>query len=240
MRTLWTPLGDHVLLEDFCEASESGQRLFLSRLIYESNLIEGIDINPIKTYNEGDVIKPIPEIKGYYDALEYVIKNYKNRSPCQEDIRNIHRTLMTDIWKRDIAYTIRKKKLSEEDGKQLKEKHIAGEYRKSKMWVGRSGSVYYRQLPKIMESLEKKMNLLENASLDDVWNIHHEFETAHPFVDGNGRTGRLLLNWLSLKYLNRFMIIEGRKRGEYYETIQQYTARFKEENPNVGFYKDRK
>ncbi|MBT7706406.1 Fic family protein [archaeon] len=239
MRTIWTPLGDHILLEDFREASDSFQGLFLSRFIYESNLIEGIDINPIATHNEGEEIQPAAEITGHYRALEYVLENYENKSPEVQDIKNIHQLLMSKIWERDIAYTAKTDRLSMKSTDQLKKKYVAGEYRKCKIWVGKNGGTYYRQIPRLMRSLEHKMNNMPESTSENVWNMHHEFETIHPFMDGNGRTGRLLLNWLSLKHFNKFMIIEGRKRGEYYGKIRQYTDKFKTENPRVGFYKDR-
>ena len=227
-------------MEDFVKASDSSQKLFLSNFIYQSNLIEGIDIDPIGTYNEGDIIKPIPELSGHYDALQYIIENQDDRSPTQEDIKNIHRLLMFDIWERDIAHITKKQKLSKSDQLKLKETHTAGEYRKCKLWVGQQGGTYYKQIPRLMRSLEQKMKHISEPSLSDIWDIHHEFETIHPFTDGNGRTGRLLLNWLSLKHLNRFMIIEGRKRGEYYGEINEFRDKFRKENPDVGFYKDRK
>ena len=102
------------------------------------------------------------------------------------------------------------------------------------------GGVYYRQIPKIMKSLEKKIGELDAPSVSRIWNIHHEFETIHPFRDGNGRTGRVLLNWLSLRYLQRLMIIEGRKREGYYNMIKEYTTKFRKLNPSVGFYVDKK
>ena len=55
------------------------------------------------------------------------------------------------------------------------------------------------------------------------WRMHHEFECVHPFVDGNGRTGRLLLNALRLRaglpWLN---IKPGPEQYAYYELIRRY------------------
>jgi hypothetical protein len=55
------------------------------------------------------------------------------------------------------------------------------------------------------------------------WRMHHEFECAHPFVDGNGRTGRLLLNALRLDAgLPWLTIRPGDEQHEYYRSIRHY------------------
>ena len=47
---------------------------------------------------------------------------------------------------------------------------------------------------------------------DRIW-----FEKNHPFEDGNGRTGRILLNWQRLQYGLPLLIIESYKKEEYYK-----------------------
>ena len=78
-----------------------------------------------------------------------------------------------------------------------------GEFRKSQNWIGGSGStiktaryippdVLYMQ--EALSDLEKYMNT--DGGLDDLIKIaliHYQFETIHPFLDGNGRVGRLLI-----------------------------------------------
>jgi Fic family protein len=52
--------------------------------------------------------------------------------------------------------------------------------------------------------------------------IHNQFENIHPFQDGNGRVGRLLLNNILLKHSLPPVDIEFRNRAEYYRSLQVY------------------
>ena len=78
-----------------------------------------------------------------------------------------------------------------------------GEFRSSQNWIGGSGSTIKtaRYIPPSPEDMEKAMSDLEkylhtDDDLDSVTRsglIHYQFETIHPFLDGNGRIGRLLI-----------------------------------------------
>ena len=62
----------------------------------------------------------------------------------------------------------------------------------------------------------KKMPIIETASI-----LHHKFVHIHPFLDGNGRTGRLVMNLLLLKAGYPLVIILKNDRKKYYKALRE-------------------
>lgn len=69
------------------------------------------------------------------------------------------------------------------------------------------------------ESKKSDLNPIEIAAF-----IHAEFVRIHPFQDGNGRTARLLLNFMLMKAGYQPVIIEAKDRPVYYESLNDYAA----------------
>jgi Fic family protein len=138
-------------------------------LRYESNGTAGVPVD--------DVV----EVSSYVAALNHGIKRIKGGFPLSiRLIREIHKILLTNS--RGHHKT-------------------PGELRRSQNWIGgtRPGNAHFVPPPPdtvkdCLSDLEKfmhsktKLPVLVKAAL-----IHHQFETIHPFLDGNGRTGRLLI-----------------------------------------------
>lgn len=112
-----------------------------------------------------------------------------------------------------------------------------GEFRTSQNWIGGQGSTLKnaRYIPPsvddmktALDSLEKYMN--SNDSLDPLIQaalIHYQFETIHPFLDGNGRVGRLLITLFLMQkkiiskpvlYISCFLKMN---RVEYYDRLSE-------------------
>lgn len=84
-----------------------------------------------------------------------------------------------------------------------------GEFRKSQNWIGNSKSnintaVYVppnvSDMNECMSELEKFINTSDMVALLKVALVHYQFETIHPFLDGNGRIGRMLITLMLLSY----------------------------------------
>lgn len=210
--------------------------------IYHSNSIENIIIpleitkdileNPAKY--EGFLISN-PDVDRSFLAdtvidhgksLEYILKYSPGEKVSADTIKKIHGILMGNIFKK---YN---------EGKKKEEKYgPAGAYREKGVCLQSNGRVikifpepqlakeYLNSLDRLLEGMEKRWNGKKGVGKRAIWNLHHEFECIHPFPDGNGRTGRLLLNLLLTRYGHSFEVILGEKpeqRKKYYKKIETY------------------
>ena len=124
----------------------------------------------------------VSDVVNYIRATEYAIKRLGSLPLCNRLIKETHAVLM--------------------DGVRCQEKG-PGEFRYSQNWIGGQGSTiknarYIPPNPEDMQTamsdLEKYINSESNTDpLIQASLIHYQFETIHPFLDGNGRVGRLLI-----------------------------------------------
>jgi Fic family protein len=121
-------------------------------------------------------------------------------------------------------------------------KHFAGSFRNVEVVIrGRNGDIIHRgvslsQLGGSLEDLiywykknKKKFKPLVLAAI-----IHNQFEHIHPFQDGNGRVGRLLLNFILIKNKYPPINILLEDRPEYYHTLQEYHSK-QDLKPTLSF-----
>lgn len=158
----------------------------------------------------------VQEVRNYVDALEHGLARLRDLPLSLRLVREIHEHLMQDVR-----------------GGQA----TPGEFRRSQNWIGPPGSTpatapYVPPPPdRMMECLSDWERFLhERGRLPDLVQcalMHEQFEAIHPFLDGNGRVGRLLIplflverGRLSQPLLYLSAYFEAR-RQEYYEALQR-------------------
>ena len=183
----------------------------LPEMVYNSNAIENSTLtledtedilirNQIRTDHE---IREIYEAKNLASAIEYLMDN-PEKEISVELILKLHKTLLTNI--RD---------------------EIAGRFRSGKEWVrvGTHIGANPEFVNGFMHDLVRDYNS-DNGEyfLEKIAYFHAEFESIHPFGDGNGRIGRLLTNeQLDMLGLPPIIIPNKSKFDEYYPALDEYT-----------------
>lgn len=124
----------------------------------------------------------VSDVINYVKATQYALKRLKSLPLCCRLIKEIHEVLMEGVRGQDKT---------------------PGEFRYSQNWIGPANCSLKdaRYIPPNVEDMKMAMSDLEkfiNENIDydplvRVALIHYQFETIHPFLDGNGRIGRLLI-----------------------------------------------
>jgi len=90
-----------------------------------------------------------------------------------------------------------------------------GDFRTVPVWVGdREGKPWYT-IPELVA--QWGANTKGHVEWEDIKRDHVAFEKIHPFIDGNGRTGRILMNWQRQRSGQQILIIEEAKKWDYYK-----------------------
>jgi len=212
LRKVEVPFGHLITLERFLGEDEDERKDIMFWLVYESNMIEDIYIDHVGTVVESQEPPRPPEVFDHYDALQYVYKK-KDEVLSLGDVEKIHVTLMKNLMK------------------------SAGKYREVSVRTGRFGKPLPEFVPILMKEFEDKQReiYLGKPRIDEILESHFFFEIIHPFLDGNGRTGRLLLNWNSLNSLGAFYKVEKAKQKDYFAAIRKYEEEFKLKRPGIEF-----
>lgn len=99
-----------------------------------------------------------------------------------------------------------------------------GVWRKQPVYIGGKEAKQWFAIPGLMESWIKDAMTSVKVPGDNGENIrldHIQFEAIHPFIDGNGRMGRILLNWERVKAGLPILIIKESERWDYYKWFSE-------------------
>ncbi len=196
------------------ENYENRYESFCSLFTYDSTGIEGNTLTFEETsflLFEGIVpkeksLREIHEVLNHKKAFDFIL-DY-NGDLTKELILRLHEMITINTLRPDLTSQI-------------------GKYRRVQVFIGRSIPPKPQEVPDKMAALlrwyssnKKKLHPLVLAS-----HFHCEFEKIHPFVDGNGRVGRLLMNFILHKNKLPMINIPKKRRFKYYDVLQ--TAQYK-------------
>ena len=158
----------------------------------------------------------VADVINYIKATEYALERLHTLPLCNRLIKETHAVLMAGVRGQEKS---------------------PGEFRTSQNWIGAAGSTLKtaRYIPPTPEDMIEAMSDLEKyINSDDVLDVliqaallHYQFETIHPFLDGNGRIGRLLITLFLMEkkalstpalYISYYL---KKNRIEYYDRMSE-------------------
>lgn len=187
----------------------------IPEMVYNSNAIENSTLSledTEKILAGGNLVRKV-NVREVYEAknLANLTESLLEKSKSLLHIKLIlsfHKTLLTNI-----------------------DDSIAGRFRTGKEWVrvGNHLGANPQFVPTLMQELVDHYNSHKiRFFLDALAHFHAEFETIHPFVDGNGRMGRVLINLQLMNLGFPPIIIQNKsKHTEYYPLFTQYQSTLK-------------
>jgi len=96
-----------------------------------------------------------------------------------------------------------------------------GYFRRVPVWVGGREGLRFDKIPDAIDNWLNFMNDVDEEKVN-AKKLHIMYEEIHPHTDGNGRTGRMYLNWYLTKKLKQpILIIKASERHEYYKWFNE-------------------
>jgi len=203
---------------------ESLKEYYRIGFTYTSNALEGNSLSETETKIViedgitigGKLLREHFEAIGHSDAYDLLCKLAKKRNITEQDILNLHRLFYYRI-----------------------DQENAGNYRKVKVFI--SGTDFVPPLPtkvpELMKNFAKQIPTLkeEKHPVEYAALLHKDLVEIHPFVDGNGRAARLLMNLALLQYGYPITIIPPVLRNDYITAIKQTQTETKDNTPFINF-----
>ncbi len=181
---------------------------------YNSNHIEGsrltkeqtryiFETNTLGITTENTRIDDIIETVNHFRCIDYIIDHATDKI-TEAHIKQLHLLLKTNT------------------SDSQKDWFAVGEYKRLANEVGGEETTKPEEVHKRMKVLVDEVNALKQATFDDILNFHVQLERIHPFQDGNGRVGRLIMFWQCLQWGIVPFIITEELRLYYYRGIQNW------------------
>lgn len=166
-----------------------------TRYIFETNTI-GIEQSSL---NVDDIVETV----NHFRCIDYIIEN-ANRRLSENMIKQLHMLL----------------KSGTSDSR--KNWFAVGAYKRMENEVGGRATTSPEAVPGAMKKLIGNYNQYKRVTLEEILAFHYEFETIHPFQDGNGRIGRLIMFKECLRNGIVPFIIEDEIKLYYYRGLSEW------------------
>lgn len=167
-----------------------------TRYIYETNTV-GLEKEPA---NVDDIMETI----NHFQCFDYMIE-YANNTLDEIFIKNVHKILKTNTSDSRLPW------------------FSVGEYKSRRNMVGDMETTPPEKVKGEMDKLLNEYWEKKNITLDDILDFHVRFERIHPFQDGNGRVGRIIIFKECLKHNIVPFIIEDNLKMFYYRGLKEWS-----------------
>lgn len=183
-------------------------------LTYNSNHIEGSRLSHDQTRYifETNTIGLESEVLNVDDVLETA-----NHFRCIDMIIDHAKDVLSEKFIKELHFVL---KNGTSDSR--KEWFVVGDYKKIPNEVGGMNTTLPEEVAQRMKELLKEYNDKKEKSFEDILDFHVRFERIHPFQDGNGRVGRLILFKECLKYNIVPFIIDDHLKMFYYRGLKEW------------------
>lgn len=204
------------ILIEFRRQDRSGVYGFTQRsMAYNSNRIEGstltedqtaslFDTGTFYSDNSADIFraKDIEEMNGHFKMFNYMLKQI-GEPLSAEIIKGMHKNLKEGVFE-DLA-----------NG------YAVGNWKKRKNIVGNVTTTLPQEVPNKIQSLLEMYHSKDNITIKDIAEFHVAFEIIHPFQDGNGRVGRMIILKQCLDSDIVPIIIRDSEKAQYYRALNK-------------------
>lgn len=183
-------------------------------LTYNSNHMEGSRLtrNQTRYIFETNTVGVENEVLNVDDVIETV-----NHFRCIDLVIDHADDILSEKFIKELHLTL---KNGTSDSR--KDWFAVGEYRKIPNEVGGMDTALPEEVADKMKMLLKEYNVIKEKTLEDILDFHVKFERIHPFQDGNGRVGRLIMFKECLKHNIVPFIIEDNLKLFYYRGLKEW------------------
>lgn len=156
-------------------------------------------------------LKTLFEIRNAKNANELLLTAYNERRSFNEElIKSFHECLTQN------TYDTRRWQLGERSGEYKHHDYVTG-----KEEIGAAPEDVAEEMNELLSELQ---DISDKDALTAAAYFHAKFENIHPFADGNGRTGRLAMNYFLIMHNHPPIIIHEEDRKDYYTALENWDS----------------